>query len=205
MSRKCFRAAITLFSRPGRLTSYRKSSFLSTRLDKWTHDLLSEVNPDVRLSKIVENVFEHRVFSRDDVRRLHETLVRSSCGIRLAMQLREDALKFLKDDSKKQQNADMILSWRLFDASLKDWLNTVFCSESLQLKRITFEASSGDVLEKIARGEAVHSVRSLFELKRRLHNGRRCYGFFHHSLPAGETAVSSSVQFLHLICPFNTH
>ena len=56
------------------------------------------------------------------------------------------------------------------------------CNEALQLRRITFEASSGSVLEKVARGEAVHSVRSLSVLKRRLHNGRRCYGLFHHSL-----------------------
>ena len=54
---------------------------------------------------------------------------------------------------------------------------------SLRLRRVEFGTSSGDILDRVAKGESVHRVRTLRELKRRLHDGRRCVAFFHECLP----------------------
>lgn len=128
---------------------------------------------------------------------LHHTLVNSPDGISYSMKLREDVLKMCRhlkksipDDEATPTSSSSsslltvsINSWQLLDKFLMKFLSSVFCHQALSLKRITFESSSGNILERVARSEAVHSVRSLSELKRRLHNGRRCFGLFHHALP----------------------
>jgi malonyl-CoA decarboxylase len=48
---------------------------------------------------------------------------------------------------------------------------------------VTYENSPGQLLEKIIRYEAVHPVGTIIELKRRLGRGRRCFAFFHPSVP----------------------
>ena len=91
-------------------------------------------------------------------------------GVRTAIQIREDlgAFNFSKDDRQVMDN---------LNRSLRDnFLSSVFAVDNLKLERITFEHSSGNVLEKVARGESVHRVRSLSELKRRLH-GIHIYTF----------------------------
>jgi len=111
---------------------------------------------------------------------LHEVLSSSRGGTGVAMRLREDVLLLLR---RKGSSSDRTVLKEL-DASLQDWLEAVFCVDALQFQRITFDTSSGETLEKVAKSDVVlSSVRSLRELKRRLHNGRRCFGLFHHSLP----------------------
>jgi malonyl-CoA decarboxylase len=51
-------------------------------------------------------------------------------------------------------------------------LQSWFSSGFLELQRITFQHSAGALLEKIARLETVHAVRSLEDLKHRLGYGR---------------------------------
>ena len=129
---------------------------------------------------------------------LHHSLVHSPEGIRYSMKLREDVLRVSRQlkktsaldgkPSTSSSSSSSTLSpskssWQALDDFLFRFLSSVFCRQALSLKRITFETSSGNILERVARGEAVHSVRSLSELKRRLHNGRRCFGLFHHALP----------------------
>lgn len=59
------------------------------------------------------------------------------------------------------------------DNCIRDnFLNSVFAVDNLRLRQVTFEHSSGNILEKVARGEAVHRVRGLSELKRRLHGNQ---------------------------------
>jgi len=70
----------------------------------------------------------------------------------------------------------------LLESVLRGWLEAAFCVDNLVLRRITF-SSSGAVLEKIARQDAVHAVMSLRELKGRFHEGRRCYALFHPGMP----------------------
>jgi hypothetical protein len=73
---------------------------------------------------------------------------------------------------------------REIDATLREWLRVAFNPDCLQIKRVTYDGSSGLILENIARGESVHAVRTLSELKKRLDfNGRHCYAVFHHALP----------------------
>jgi hypothetical protein len=76
-------------------------------------------------------------------------------------------------------NADQVKS---FDRLLVKWLAAALSPDNCEVRAITFDTASGNTLEQVARGEAVHSVRSLSELKRRLHNGRRCYALFHRQL-----------------------
>jgi malonyl-CoA decarboxylase len=58
------------------------------------------------------------------------------------------------------------------------WFNRGF----LQLRRIDWQTPAA-VLEKIIRYEAVHEIAGWHDLRRRLAADRRCYGFFHPSLP----------------------
>eukprot|EP01038_Epipyxis_sp_PR26KG_P006908 gene6908-9460_t len=94
-------------------------------------------------------------------------------GVKIALQIRND----LHQSETKLLNSDR------FDDSLRRWLGIVFSYDCLALRRITFDHSSGNILEKVAKGESVHRVRSLSELKRRLHDGRRCFALFHHCMP----------------------
>jgi len=100
-------------------------------------------------------------------------------GIRFAMQLREDILDSIHNNDNNVELKTLIG----IDEILKQWLGNVFCEDALELRRVTFDSSSGDVLEKITKGEAVHTIRSLSELKLRLSDGRRCFAFFHDGLP----------------------
>ena len=58
------------------------------------------------------------------------------------------------------------------------WFNRGF----LQLRRIDWRTPAA-VLEKIIRYEAVHEIAGWHDLRRRLAADRRCFGFFHPSLP----------------------
>lgn len=67
------------------------------------------------------------------------------------------------------------------NGTLKQFLQGYLSYGATSVNRLTFEHSSGSMLEKIAEGEMVHRVRSLGDLKARLSHGRRCYGLFHSS------------------------
>lgn len=99
-------------------------------------------------------------------------------GIHLAMAIKTDLRKLTKQFNSVSDVPNLLI----FNERVKDWLAVAFCADSLELRRISFDTSCGTVLEKVARGEAVHRVRSLSELKRRLENGRRCYALFHTKL-----------------------
>eukprot|EP01041_Mallomonas_annulata_P000180 gene180-311_t len=101
-------------------------------------------------------------------------------SIRLAMSIREDMQKILKGQQNKVTSPQELYK---MDYSLSEYLRAALCQDSLQIERVTFDDSSGALLEKVAKFESVHVVRSLSELKRRLHHGRRCYAFFHPSMP----------------------
>ena len=76
---------------------------------------------------------------------------------------RRPALKLVDDD---------------FVHLLRSWFNRGF----LELHRIDWRTPAL-VLEKIIEYEAVHQVRDWNDLRRRLQADRRCFGFFHPSLP----------------------
>jgi hypothetical protein len=143
---------------------YRKISYDYCNLDE--NQRISIIYEEI-LPKYCSIGFDH----------LKTTLSKMNGGVNTAMLIRND-LKKLANCNKTFNEPAL-----KFDKELKNWLENVFCYDSLALKRVTFDCSSGNILEKVAKGESVHRVRSLSELKRRLHDGKRCYALFHFCLP----------------------
>jgi malonyl-CoA decarboxylase len=81
----------------------------------------------------------------------------------LALKSGDPALKALDDD---------------FRHLLATWCDVGF----LTRQRLTWDSPAA-VLEKIVEYEAVHEIRSWSDLRHRLDGDRRCYAFFHPSLP----------------------
>jgi malonyl-CoA decarboxylase len=66
---------------------------------------------------------------------------------------------------------------------LGSWFNRGF----LELRRIDWQSPAA-ILEKLMAYEAVHAIRGWDDLRSRLADDRRCYGFFHPALP-GEPLI----------------
>eukprot|EP00602_Paraphysomonas_sp_CaronLab_P004757 CAMPEP_0185022102 /NCGR_PEP_ID=MMETSP1103-20130426/4827_1 /TAXON_ID=36769 /ORGANISM="Paraphysomonas bandaiensis, Strain Caron Lab Isolate" /LENGTH=350 /DNA_ID=CAMNT_0027554037 /DNA_START=251 /DNA_END=1303 /DNA_ORIENTATION=+ len=100
------------------------------------------------------------------------------------MTLRSDVQKILSH-ARASEDIEFLshVGLKSLNEFLQAWLSAVFCNNALILQRITFESSSGLVLQNIANAEAVHRIRALSEMKNRLSNGRRCFALFHPSLP----------------------
>jgi len=109
--------------------------------------------------------------------------------IELSMCLRKNSLELLSKYDKIKKNEMVFENLRIkeylteLNGKLKIFLSVAFSVDMLSVQRVSFETSSGIILEKIAKGEAVHNVRTLNELKKRLRDGRRCYSLFHTCLP----------------------
>ena len=72
--------------------------------------------------------------------------------------------------------------WDVMASDLADLLRTWFNGGFLELRRIDWRTPPA-VLENVIKYEAVHQIRGWQELRRRLQEDRRCFGFFHPSLP----------------------
>jgi len=91
--------------------------------------------------------------------------------------MREDLQRFLKEDqSLGVVDGDFV---HLFSS----WFNRGF----LRIQEISWNTPA-TVLEKIIEYEAVHAIADWSDLRRRLAQDRRCYGFFHPALP-GEPLI----------------
>ena len=77
----------------------------------------------------------------------------------------------LEGSLKKRINADFV---HLFSS----WFNKGF----LELKQINWQTSA-DVLEKLIAYESVHEIQGWDDLRRRLRDDRRCFGYFHPAMP----------------------
>lgn len=107
---------------------------------------------------------------------LKSVLLSTPKAIRFAMCIREDLMS-LKRQSKEEGVVEKI---RCLDTVLVEYLSCVFSRNMLTHQRITFEHSSGLELEKLAEAEAVHKIRALSEMKKRLSSkGRRCFALYH--------------------------
>jgi malonyl-CoA decarboxylase len=93
-------------------------------------------------------------------------------GLRFLIVMRADLLRLRGED------AALDALDRDFRHLLATWLDIGF----LTRQRLTWE-SPASLLEKIIEYEAVHEVRSWSDLRHRLDGDRRCYAFFHPSLP----------------------
>jgi len=86
--------------------------------------------------------------------------------------MRGDLLGLLREHPElKDVDAD-------FRHLLYSWFNRGF----LQLRRIDWQ-SPADILEKLISYEAVHAIQGWDDLRRRLAEDRRCFAFFHPSMP----------------------
>lgn len=65
---------------------------------------------------------------------------------------------------------------------LRHLLNSWFNRGFLQLQRVTWDTPAS-ILERLIEYEAVHEIRGWDDLRRRLAGDRRCFAFFHPSLP----------------------
>ncbi|HSI55180.1 MAG TPA: malonyl-CoA decarboxylase family protein, partial [Ramlibacter sp.] len=96
----------------------------------------------------------------------------SHAGIRFLVDLRAEMQAQLKSDRRL----------RALDVEMEYMFSTWFDVAFLDLRRISWD-SPASLVEKLIKYEAVHDIRSWSDVKNRLDSDRRCYGFFHPSLP----------------------
>jgi malonyl-CoA decarboxylase len=106
-------------------------------------------------------------------------------GMRFLVDLRAELLPQLKGNKR-------LLA---LDAELENLFSTWFDVAFLELRGISWD-SPASLIEKLIKYEAVHDIRSWADLKNRLDSDRRCYGFFHPSLP-NEPLIFVEVALLH--------
>jgi hypothetical protein len=93
----------------------------------------------------------------------------------------------------KLRNAAMNARDKTLSGSLKNYLEAAFSRDTLEFRRVTFEGSTGLMLERVAEKDSVLAkIRTLRELKKRLGDGRRCYALLHPDLP------DDPVAFIHV-------
>ena len=117
--------------------------------------------------------------------RLLQRFAASSGGMRFLVDLRAELLPHLKGNKR-------LLA---LDAELENLFSTWFDVAFLELRSISWD-SPASLIEKLIKYEAVHDIRSWADLKNRLDSDRRCYGFFHPSLP-NEPLIFVEVALLH--------
>ena len=105
-------------------------------------------------------------------RRLLQRISAFPEGIRFLVDLRAEMLPHLKSDKRLQA----------LDVEMEYMFSTWFDVGFLDLRRISWD-SPASLIEKLIKYEAVHDIRSWADVKNRLDSDRRCYGFFHPSLP----------------------
>ena len=114
-------------------------------------------------------------FRRATVSRRRRLLQRFSAfaeGIRFLVDLRAEMLPALKSDKRLQA----------LDVEMEYMFSTWFDVGFLDLRRISWN-SPASLIEKLIKYESVHDIKSWADMKNRLDSDRRCYGFFHPSLP----------------------
>jgi malonyl-CoA decarboxylase len=93
-------------------------------------------------------------------------------GIRFLVDMRSAMVPFLHSDQRLHA----------LDVEMEYMFSTWFEVGFLELRRLSWD-SPASLIEKLIQYEAVHDIKSWADLKNRLDSDRRCYGFFHASLP----------------------
>lgn len=96
-------------------------------------------------------------------------------GVKFVVDLRDDLREFRTGEGYPPQ-------FRAMDAELRDLLSSWFDVGNLELRRISWDTQAS-LLEKLIAYEAVHEITSWNDLRNRLEDDRRCYGFFHPGMP----------------------
>jgi len=117
-------------------------------------------------------------------------------GLPFLIQLRSDVIflkkLWLRDSSEPRS---VINGCHELDDCIKDLLKLYFSVGLLELRHIKYDNSPASTIESIAKKESNHPIQSLQDLKKRLGEGRRCYGFFHGGL-VGEPIIFVHVRLL---------
>src|SRR6202008_5040496 len=100
-------------------------------------------------------------------------------GVKFLVDLRGDNLRLAGDPAIGAEDAAALEQVGL---ELEGQLLTVFDVGLVHLRRLTWFAPAA-LLEKLIEYEAVHTIQSWADLKNRLDWDRRCYAFFHPSMP----------------------
>ncbi|HTD50148.1 MAG TPA: malonyl-CoA decarboxylase family protein, partial [Acidimicrobiia bacterium] len=100
-------------------------------------------------------------------------------GVKLLVDLRADELRLAGDPDISTDDASALTE---VGNELRTQLAALFDVGLLELRRITWAAPAA-LLEKLIEFEAVHTIGSWDDLKNRLDSDRRCYAFFHPSMP----------------------
>jgi malonyl-CoA decarboxylase len=93
-------------------------------------------------------------------------------GIRFLVDMRSAMVPFLASDQRLHA----------LDVEMEYMFSTWFEVGFLELRHLSWD-SPASLIEKLIQYEAVHDIKSWADLKNRLDSDRRCYGFFHPSLP----------------------
>ncbi|KAG0762129.1 hypothetical protein G6F16_011573 [Rhizopus arrhizus] len=117
-----------------------------------------------------------------DVRANHSNLVRSICSLSEPVKTLADMRLHLQTQMNRIEKERNNLCIQL-DRIISEQLEKLLGQDNLQMKRISWEDDSFDIIEKICLHEAVHPIKDHRDIKRRLGPDRRVYGLFVDSLP----------------------
>ena len=103
---------------------------------------------------------------------LFRSLNMADNGTQLLIRMREDLMGFLRENPELAPiNNDLLHLFR-------SWFNRGF----LEIRRIDWQTPAV-ILEKLIEYESVHEINGWPDLRRRLEEDRRCFGFFHPVMP----------------------
>ena len=100
-------------------------------------------------------------------------------GVKFLVDLRADEIRLAADPEISTDDATVLTE---LGNELRSQLALLFDVGLLELRRLTW-ATPAALLEKLIEYEAVHTISSWDDLKNRLDSDRRCYAFFHPSMP----------------------
>ena len=139
---------------------------------------------------LIRNLLENKAFPGSD--KLTKQLTNLSDGTLMAMKLRQCVSTIMQED-RKRGNTALLETYKSISRCLVNFLSISFSADKLKFGRVTFEESSGMMLEKVAEQDSVlNRVRTLRDLKKRLGNGRRCFALIHPQFP------NNPIAFIHV-------
>uniref|UniRef100_A0A914PQY7 Malonyl-CoA decarboxylase n=1 Tax=Panagrolaimus davidi TaxID=227884 RepID=A0A914PQY7_9BILA len=100
-------------------------------------------------------------------------------GVKFVTDFRAYVLEYINSGETSKEK---LMPLRRLESTLKDLLTLWFCLSNLKLMRLTWQTSA-DILQKVAKEEAVHPVSGLTDMQQRLGPCRRCFVFFHEAMP----------------------
>tara|TARA_B100000029_G_scaffold487011_3_gene542010 strand:- start:8952 stop:10376 length:1425 start_codon:yes stop_codon:yes gene_type:complete len=150
--------------------------------------LLAE-NYGVNVKEVSKAIDDYRALKDKDnnfdttINQLRDSLITPRINLFRQFNSLDHGIKFLVDmraDLRELLNKNEQL--KPVDTELRSLLRGWFDAGFLELRNVTWEAPA-DLLEKLMAYEAVHEIQSWADLKNRLESDRRCYAFFHPSMP----------------------